>query len=140
MVADDSERSRAMPQTPLVRLLLDSSPESLTLVRGALGALGDLLSIDPELLDDMKTAISEACNNVVVHAYEVGTGPLEVDLRLGTDAMVAAVRDEGRGIPEMADPDEGVHGVGVPLIKALADEVVFASDADAGTEVLMEFA
>jgi hypothetical protein len=88
----------------------------------------------------MKTAISEACNNVVVHAYDVGTGPLEVELRLAADLILATVRDEGRGIPEMADPDEGVHGVGVPLIKALADEVMFLSETDDGTEVRMEFA
>ena len=64
---------------PTVRLDLDSRPETLTLVRGALGGVADQLALDPELLDDLKTAVSEACNNVVMHAYDDDTpGPLEV--------------------------------------------------------------
>ncbi len=60
---------------PAVRLELDSSPETLTLVRGALGAVAEVLALDPELLDDLKTAVSEACNNVVMHAYDGVAGP-----------------------------------------------------------------
>ena len=56
-------------ESPSVRLELDSRPETLTLVRGMLGGVGELLAVDPELLDDLKTAVSEACNNVVLHAY-----------------------------------------------------------------------
>ena len=43
-----------------VRLQLESSPETLTLVRGALGGMAELLSLDVELLDDLKTTVSEA--------------------------------------------------------------------------------
>ena len=45
---------------PLVHVRLQSTPETLTLVRGVLGALSELLALDPELLDELKTAISEA--------------------------------------------------------------------------------
>jgi serine/threonine-protein kinase RsbW len=58
-----------------VRILLVSIPENLTLVRGMLGGLGDSLGMDPELLDDVKTAVSEASNNVVMHAYGGEAGP-----------------------------------------------------------------
>src|SRR5258707_5799480 len=64
----------ANDQAATGRLQLDSSPETLTLVRGALGGMADLLSLDVELLDDLKTAVSEACNNVVMHAYGGGSG------------------------------------------------------------------
>ena len=63
---------------PAVRLELDSRPETLTLVRGVLAGVAELIGLDPELLDDLKTAVSEACNNVVMHAYEGETGPLTV--------------------------------------------------------------
>jgi anti-sigma regulatory factor (Ser/Thr protein kinase) len=127
-------------ERPLVHLKLRSTPETLTLVRGALGALAELLALDPELLDDMKTAISEACNNVVMHAYAEGTGPLEVTLQSRTAAIEAIVRDEGRGIPDAVDPDEGVHGVGLPLIKALTnDDAEFVGREGGGTEVRMRF-
>src|SRR5947209_4218499 len=124
---------------PVVQLQLDSAPETLTLVRGVLGALAELLTLDPELLDDMKTAISEACNNVVLHAYGDDIGPLEVSVSLSPEALVAVIRDQGVGIPEAADPDDGVHGVGVPLIKALTDNVEFLDPPEGGTEVRMEF-
>jgi serine/threonine-protein kinase RsbW len=126
---------------PLVHLKLLSTPETLTLVRGALGALAELLSLDAELLDDMKTAISEACNNVVMHAYADGLGPLEVALISAPPVIEAVVRDEGIGIPDVAHTDEGVHGVGLPLIKALTNDAVEFLDRPAGgTEVRMRFA
>jgi anti-sigma regulatory factor (Ser/Thr protein kinase) len=125
---------------PVVHLKLESTPETLTLVRGVLGALAELLALDPELLDDMKTAISEACNNVVLHAYGGDAGPLEVVLCASPTAIAAVIRDDGWGIPDVADPDDGVHGVGMPLIKALTDDVQFIDREAGGTEVRMSFA
>ena len=61
---------------PIVGLHLESRPQTLTIVRGILGGLAEVLAIDPELLDDLKTAVSEACNNVVLHAYDGGPGPM----------------------------------------------------------------
>ncbi len=124
---------------PVVHLRLESTPETLTLVRGVLGALSELLALDAELLDDLKTAISEACNNVVLHAYGGESGPLEVILSVSDTSIEAVVADEGAGIPEGADPEEGVHGVGLPLIKALTHDVAFLRPAGGGTEVRMAF-
>ena len=70
---------------PSVSLELESSPETLTLVRGVLGGLAEGLSLDPELLDDIKTAVSEACNNVVMHAYGGDSGFLQVALYVGDE-------------------------------------------------------
>ena len=39
-------------------------------MRQALTGLGDAYDLDPDLLGDIKTAVTEACNNVVLHAYE----------------------------------------------------------------------
>jgi serine/threonine-protein kinase RsbW len=125
---------------PLVHIKLESTPETLTLVRGVLGALSDALSLDPELLDDLKTAISEACNNVVVHAYGGEAGPLEVSLHVTSRSIVAVIADEGSGIPEQTYPEDGVHGVGLPLMRALSDRLEFRDRPRGGTEVRLEFA
>ena len=104
--------SKDQPAT--VRLRLDSSPETLTLVRGAIGGLAEQLALDVELLDDLKTAVSEACNNVVMHAYGGESGPLSVRLYVGEDEIEVSVRDQGRGIPMQAPADDRLQGVGDP--------------------------
>ncbi len=124
---------------PTVRLELDSNPETLTLVRGALGGVGELLAFDPELLDDLKTAVSEACNNVVVHAYDGRPGPLAVCLYLRPEAIEVVVRDEGIGIPVPTPFDDRMQGVGLPVIRALAQEAEFRPRPGGGTEVWMLF-
>jgi anti-sigma regulatory factor (Ser/Thr protein kinase) len=125
---------------PAVRLELDSSPETLTLVRGALGAVAEVLALDPELLDDLKTAVSEACNNVVMHAYDGVPGPLAVLLYVRADAIEVLVRDQGSGIPLSAPADDRMQGVGLPIIRALAQKAEFRRLPEGGTEVWMSFA
>lgn len=126
--------------SPAVRLELDSTPETLTLVRGALGAVAELLSLDPELLDDLKTAVSEACNNVVLHAYDGTPGPLSVVLYVHPREIEVIVRDHGSGIPAGTASDDRMQGVGLPIIRALAQQADFVSPDDGGTEVRMLFA
>jgi len=123
---------------PTVSLKLDSSPETLTLVRGMLGGVGELLALDPELLDDLKTAVSEACNNVVMHAYD-GSGPLEVCLFVAPEQIEVTVRDHGRGIPMLTPSDDRLQGVGIPIMRALAQQTAFRPLDDEGTEVWMLF-
>jgi anti-sigma regulatory factor (Ser/Thr protein kinase) len=126
---------------PTVRLDLDSRPETLTLVRGALGGVADQLALDPELLDDLKTAVSEACNNVVMHAYDDDApGPLEVLLYTRDAGIEVLIRDEGSGIPLVAPSDDRLQGVGLPVIRALTQEAEFRPVPEGGTEVRMLFA
>jgi serine/threonine-protein kinase RsbW len=125
--------------SPSVRLELDSRPETLTLVRGVLAAIGEVLVLDPELLDDLKTAVSEACNNVVLHAYEGTSGPLEVSVYARASDIEVVVRDEGSGMPAVAVSDDRMQGVGLPVIRALAEQAEFRSRATGGTEVWMRF-
>jgi anti-sigma regulatory factor (Ser/Thr protein kinase) len=126
--------------SPTISLRLDSSPETLTLVRGMLGGVAELLQLDPELLDDLKTAVSEACNNVVMHAYDGGSGPLWVCLYVEDEGIEVAVRDAGRGIPVLTPSDDRLQGVGIPIIRALAQQTAFRPLRDGGTEVWMQFA
>jgi anti-sigma regulatory factor (Ser/Thr protein kinase) len=125
--------------SPTVNLELDSRPECLTLVRGTLAAVAEALSFDAELLDDLKTAVSEACNNVVLHAYNGEPGPLAVRIEITRATIEVMVRDWGSGIQQIA-PSEDRMGVGLAVISALADRAEFLTAADGGTEVRMAFA
>jgi len=125
---------------PTVSLELESRPETLTLVRGMLAGVAELLAMDPELLDDLKTAVSEACNNVALHAYPDGVGPLAVLLSSNGDGIQVLVRDQGLGMTEVAASGDRVQGVGVPVIRALTERAEFRPRAGGGTEVWMLFA
>ncbi len=125
---------------PTISLRLDSSPETLTLVRGMLGGVAELLQLDPELLDDLKTAVSEACNNVVMHAYEGASGPLWVSLYVDTESIDVTVRDRGRGIPALTPSDDRLQGVGIPIMRALAQQTAFRPVKEGGAEVWLQFA
>jgi anti-sigma regulatory factor (Ser/Thr protein kinase) len=125
---------------PAVRLELDSRPETLTLVRGVLAGVAELIGLDPELLDDLKTAVSEACNNVVMHAYDGETGPLAVRMYIEPEAFEVVVLDQGPGLPPLVSDDEAIRGVGLSVIRALADQAEIRSGPDGGTEVRMSFA
>jgi len=120
---------------------MPSRADNVALVRQAFGGLADAVGISEPLLADVKTAVSEACNNVVVHAYGGEEGPLEVKVCVSGSELTVFVRDHGGGIqPTPALSEHTVHGVGLSLIQALTERVEFAGTPDSGTEVRMTFA
>jgi serine/threonine-protein kinase RsbW len=130
-----------MAEPPNVSLTLSNQPDNVVLVREALSAMADAVGVDGVELNDIRTAVTEACNNVVLHAYEGGEGPLELELYVGGDAVEVVVRDNGTGIrPHIRVDGEAALGIGLSIIQALAPRVEFRDVAGGGTEVRMEFA
>jgi serine/threonine-protein kinase RsbW len=123
---------------PWARLELTSRPEAARLVRSMLTAAGDALGFDPELLSDVNTAATEACNNVILHAYRHGPGPMSVELRAGPGPVVVRVCDLGSGIRETMPEHDGLK-VGLALMSAVADRAEFIDIPDGGTEVRLTF-
>jgi serine/threonine-protein kinase RsbW len=107
-------------------------------VRAALSGVGQVLELEQELFDDLTTAVSEACNNVVLYAYDGEPGPYVVGLEIRPESIEATVRDWGTGIQQVGPSDERM-GVGLAVISALADRAEFISAAEGGTEVRMAF-
>ena len=101
-----------------------------------LAGVAELLAVDPELLDDLKTAISEACNNVVLHAYGGEAGPMSVTLCIDDEKIRVTVEDRGAGLAA-AEP---AVGIGLSVIRALAQDVILESSPGAGMRVQMDFA
>jgi serine/threonine-protein kinase RsbW len=133
-------KADVIAESPTVRLDLESRPETLTLVRGMLGGVAELFAIDPELLDDLKTAVSEACNNVVMHAYDGQAGPMRVRLFVTAGGIRVIVEDSGVGISSLPRSNDRLQGVGLPVIQALTDGADFKRRPGGGTEVQMAFA
>ncbi|HWF73396.1 MAG TPA: ATP-binding protein [Solirubrobacteraceae bacterium] len=133
-------------QPTTVRLSLPARPENVALARQVIAGLAEELLIDEELLADINIAVTEACNNVVLHAYPDGVGTAEVTITEVLDQLVITVRDEGTGVnpfPAEPDPDTGeparTLGFGFAMMSSLADQFGINSGAG-GTEVRMRFA
>jgi serine/threonine-protein kinase RsbW len=126
---------------PHLHLSLANRPENVLVVRQALTGVAECLAYDAIETNDLNTAVTEACNNVVAHAYGGAEGPLEVDVYAGADALVV-VRDHGVGMsfPTGHAGADGPGGMGLVVIDALARRVEFAQPASGGTEVRMGFA
>jgi serine/threonine-protein kinase RsbW len=125
---------------PNVRLNLANTPENVVVVREMLTGVGEAIGLARGLLNDVRTAVTEACNNVVLHAYEGDPGPLEVELYLASRSLGVVVRDHGIGLPaepETLETDTG--GIGLHVIHTLTQTVEFASGRERGTDVRMWF-
>jgi anti-sigma regulatory factor (Ser/Thr protein kinase) len=121
-----------------MELALPARAENIAVVRHAFGALGEALAIDQEVVSDIRLAVTEACTNVVVHAYpDDCEGPLEVLATLRDDELTVLVRDEGPGI--VPRPDSPGLGLGLPLIASLSEAMQLGRDKDGRTEVRMTF-
>jgi anti-sigma regulatory factor (Ser/Thr protein kinase) len=123
-----------------MRLAMEASAENVPLARQAVTGFCEAAAVPRQVLDDTRLAVTEACTNVLVHAYLPDTAerPLEVEASIADGALELVVRDAGRGMGVFSD--SGGLGLGIPLITALATSVsIRAGRGGRGTEVVMRF-
>jgi serine/threonine-protein kinase RsbW len=120
-----------------IRLTLPARPENVAVVRHVLGALAGALNLPDDVIEDMRLAVTEACTNVVRHAYQGDEGKIDVVVRPKGDALEVVVSDAGRGIAP--SPDTAGPGLGLPLIAALADTLEIERRRDSGSRLIMRF-
>ena len=107
--------------------------------------------LDPTLeeIDDVKTAVSEAVTNAVIHGYENGNGIIAVEAEAQEDGRILTVRiaDRGTGIKDVKKPMEPMYtsdpsgersGMGFSFMEAFMDEVEVESEPGKGTVVTMK--
>jgi serine/threonine-protein kinase RsbW len=123
-----------------VRLSLANTAENVAIVRTVLAGLADSADLHADEFNDIRTAVSEACNNVVLHAYEGELGAMDVAIELGTDSIQVSVRDHGLGIEDQVldDGPEGA-GIGLHVIHTLAEQTSVDRPPGGGTRVSMQF-
>lgn len=109
------------------------------LVRQMLAGVAEAVELDANDLNDISTAVTEACNNVVLHAYGDAEGPLEVEVYACPGIVEVMVRDHGGGIPAAVGAATEKAGIGMSVIRTLAERSDFRVLKDSGTEVWMAF-
>lgn len=124
---------------PDLRLALPALPENVAIVRHALGGLVEAVDGAEGVDADVKLAVTEACANVVVHAYDDGGGAMEVTAGIDGRTLEVAVRDEGRGMAPRIEGGAGGQGLGLPLIATLSRGLKLNSRPEGGTDVRMSF-
>lgn len=124
-------------ETPDLEITLPARAENVAVVRHAVGGLGEVLEVDDQMLSDIKLAVTEACTNVVVHAYPDGEGPMSLRAAIDESRLLLVVTDRGRGI--VPRPDSPGLGLGLPLIATLAHSLELGTGALEETEVRMTF-
>jgi anti-sigma regulatory factor (Ser/Thr protein kinase) len=121
-----------------VKLTLPARPENVSVIRHVLGAFAEALRLPDELVEDLRLAVTEACTNVVRHAYPVDqTGSVEISIQPLQESVSVVVSDHGRGIGTSSDTTG--PGLGLPLIAAIADEVELQPVPGGGSRVAMTF-
>jgi serine/threonine-protein kinase RsbW len=118
---------------PDLALTVPAHADSLAVIRELLRGLDRQLAGRAGLLDEALSAVSEAANNAIMHAYANRQGRLSVDVSVGARLEIR-VRDWGRGIGPWARP-LAPRGVGLMAIEAFTDEYELRAGKGGGTEV-----
>ena len=107
------------------------------LVRHVVGALAEATRFSPRAVEDIRLAVTEACTNVVRHAYSGDSGRIEVAAVTDDDGLVVMVIDDGAGIRPHVNGDG--PGLGLPLMAAVAHQFEIDQSQARGTRVRMSF-
>lgn len=105
--------------------------------------------LDPTLeeLDDVKTAVSEAVTNAVIHGYQEGEGIIYIELQAEDKQLTVLVRDLGVGIRDVKQAMEPMYtsdlsgersGMGFSFMEAFMDQVEVESEPGRGTLITMK--
>jgi anti-sigma regulatory factor (Ser/Thr protein kinase) len=116
---------------------LPARAENVAVVRHALAGLAEQIGMDETGIADLKTVVTEACMNVVVHAYPGESGPLTVEAEPDTEGLTVTVSDSGSGISPQAESERASLKLGLSLIAALSSSFSISGGLDRGTEVMM---
>ena len=136
-----------MENTNEMTIIFDSRPTNEALARVAVASFCTQLNPTLEEVSDLKTAVSEAVTNCIIHGYEGEVHKIQVDCRLSEQELTVDVIDHGVGIADIqkamepmftTKPDKDRSGMGFTFMEAFMDEVLVESEVGRGTTVHMK--
>ena len=140
-------RENRMEQESMM-LTMDSLSKNEEFARVAVAVFASRLDPTLEELDDIKTAVSEAVTNAVIHGYQNGEGTIEICARAQADGLfTVTVKDTGIGIADIKKamepmfttaPEGERSGMGFSFMEAFMDQVEVVSAPGKGPAVTMK--
>ncbi len=130
-----------------MNLTFSSKSMNETFARAAVSAF--VLPLDPTIteLADIKTAVSEAVTNSIIHGYEYGDGMISINARIFDNGrIVIRIKDKGKGIENIPQAMEPLYstiggeraGLGFAVMQSFMDRLKVTSKVNCGTTVTME--
>ncbi|HIT61618.1 MAG TPA: anti-sigma F factor [Candidatus Fimousia stercorigallinarum] len=131
----------------MIRFEFDSRSENEAMARVVIAAY--LLREDPTLeeMADIKTAVSEAVTNAIIHGYEDTIGRIVMEADIKDHCLSISITDFGKGIEDVekameplftTKPDKERVGMGFAFMEAFMDELYVESEVNKGTKVIMK--
>lgn len=121
-----------------LQMSLPARAENVAVVRHALAGFAERIGMDETGIADLKTVVTEACMNVVVHAYPADEpGLLEVEATQELEGLTVVIRDYGMGIRPRPDVERPSLRIGLTLIAALSKSFEIKGGVNRGTEIRM---
>ena len=139
-----AEEKRREKET--LRMELESRSENEEFARVAVAMFMSRMDPTMEEMDDVKTAVSEAVTNGVIHGYGGGEGTIYIEVTIEGRQLTVSVKDLGVGIADIKKAMEPMYttdrsgersGMGFSFMEAFMDQVEVVSAPGRGTEVTM---
>ncbi len=129
------------------KMTLPALSRNESYARAAVAAFAAQLDPTIEELSDIKSAVSEAVTNCIIHAYADKGGKIELTCRLYDGGIYIKVRDKGCGIADIEQamtplystgPQGECAGLGFSVMESFTDRLKVSSAVGRGTTVIME--
>lgn len=136
-----------MVQENKMELIFDSKSINEGFARVAVAAFLTQLNPTLEEVSDVKTAVSEAVTNAIIHGYEKEKGDIWIRARIEEQTIYIEIEDKGRGIEDVnkameplftTKPEMDRSGMGFSFMEAFMDELQVVSEPEKGTVVRMQ--
>lgn len=130
-----------------MRLEFISNPNNEALARIAVASFTATLDPTIEEISDIKTAVSEAVTNSIIHGYEKTHGKVIIKARIKNNVVEIEIIDQGKGIENIekareplftTKPEEERSGMGFTIMESFMDEVKVTSKIGQGTTIFMK--
>ena len=136
-----------MENTNEMTIVFDSRPVNEGMARIAAASFCTQLNPTLEEVADLKTAVSEAVTNCIIHGYEGEVHKIRMDLKLKGREIFVDITDQGVGISDVkkameplytTKPEKERSGMGFTFMEAFMDELKVYSGKNSGTTVIMK--